>query len=74
MKSVIEKMNKCYAEKHKNFNKSECFCHSMIDENYKIVYRDFFEDKNNILFEQKLANESLLFDSENVFVDWLKKE
>ena len=46
----------------------------MIDENYKIIYKDFFEDKSNVLLEQSLANESLFCGSETVFVDWLKKE
>ena len=74
MKSVFEKMNKCYAEKCNNFNKSRSFCHSMKQENYKIVYKDFFENKSNVLLEQSLANESLMCDSETTFIDWLKKE
>lgn len=74
MKSVIEKMNKCYAEKCKNFNKSFAFCHSMNGDNYKIVYKDFFDDQNNVLLEQSLAKEVLFCDCENVFVDWLKEE
>lgn|GEM_PF-7096238 len=73
MKSVIRKMNTEYDEICKNFNKSKSFCHSMNIEDYKIIYKDFFDNKDNVLFEQNLAKDALI-DNENVFVDWLKKE
>lgn len=72
MKSVIRKMNTEYDEICKNFNKSKSFCHSMNIEDYKIIYKDFFDNKDNVLFEQNLAKDALI-DNENVFVDWLKR-
>lgn len=72
MKAVFEKINKCY-EKSAIFNKMQDFCHSINIEDYKIVYRDFFANKNNIQFEKELAEEND-FLAEKIYVDWLNKE
>lgn len=73
MKSDKRQMNLCYAEKCSNFNKLQTSCHSMNNNNYKIIYRDFFKNKDNVLLERELAEEALFADAEDIFVDWLKE-
>ena len=56
------------------FNKYPTFYHTMNIERYKISYRDFFDDTDNVLFEQDIAESNLDSASEDIYVDWLNEE
>ena len=68
-----QKMNDEY-KKVVDFNKFRSFYHTMNIDDYKINYKNFFDDEDNFLFEQNLATESFDLEAEDIFVDWLNKE
>ena len=72
MKAILDEMNACY--ERFGFNKKQSFCHSMDTDSYKIVYKEFFANPKNVLFEKQLAEENLADFAQNTFINWLNEE
>ena len=68
-------MNKEYQKCSCGFHKTQTFCHSMNQQDYKILCKDFFSKKKNVALELQLADEPQdTLQEQDIFVGWLNEE